>query len=99
MAGAELAFILSVSVSVSAPSHALLALVLTTALSPGQDSGRRAPAAEKTADAWERRVEQSFVPRGLAKVERLGNRWALTVLCRGTHTTYLEPSGVDHVAL
>ena len=49
--------------------------------------------------AWERRVEQSFVPRGLAKIERVGNRWALTVLCRGPHTTYLEPGRVDHSAL
>ena len=49
--------------------------------------------------AWERRVERSFVPRGLAKVERVGNRWALTVLCRGTHTTYLEPGDIDHVRL
>ena len=86
---------------VPAPSHALLlTLAFTTALAPAQDGPRgRGPAAEKPPAAWERRVDQSFEPRGLARIERVGTRWALTIVCRGQHSVYLEPGAVDHLPL
>ena len=86
---------------VPAPSHALLlTLAFSTALAPAQDTTRgRGPATEKPPDPWERRVGQSYEPRGLARIERIGTRWALTVVCRGQHSIYLEPGAVDHLPL
>jgi len=45
--------------------------------------------------AWERVVEGSYENRGLARIEKVGNRWALTVLCNGTHTTYIDDTKLD----
>ena len=42
---------------------------------------------------WERRVGKSYENKGVARIERLANRWVLTVFCDGTHSTYLDPSG------
>jgi hypothetical protein len=42
---------------------------------------------------WERRVGNAYENRGLARIERLGDRWVLTVFCDGTHSTYLEADG------
>jgi hypothetical protein len=44
---------------------------------------------------WERQVGSAFENRGVAKVERLGPRWMLTVLCNGTHSTYLDDPKID----
>jgi hypothetical protein len=33
--------------------------------------------------------------RGLARVERIGQLWMLTILCNSTHSTYIEPSRLD----
>ena len=45
--------------------------------------------------AWERRIGDRYENRGLARVERLGQLWMLTILCSGVHSTYLEPSQID----
>ncbi len=45
--------------------------------------------------AWETRAQDIYENRGLARIERIGQQWALTILCRGEHTTYLEPSSID----
>lgn len=37
----------------------------------------------------------TFENRGVAKVERLGTRWMLTVMCTGTHSTYLDDTKID----
>jgi hypothetical protein len=44
---------------------------------------------------WERQVGDAFENRGVAKVERLGTRWVLTVMCDGTHSTYLDDTKLD----
>jgi hypothetical protein len=46
---------------------------------------------------WERVVEGAIENRGLAKIERLGDRWALSVICKGIHTTYIHdpPVGLE----
>ena len=44
---------------------------------------------------WERQVGAGFENRGVAKVERLGPRWMLTVMCDGTHSTYLDDTKID----
>jgi hypothetical protein len=44
---------------------------------------------------WERQVQGAFENRGIAKVEQIGTRWALTVLCGGTHSTYLDDTAID----
>ena len=45
--------------------------------------------------AWERATGESLENRGIARVERIGARWALTVHCSGTHTTYLDATSLD----
>jgi hypothetical protein len=45
--------------------------------------------------AWERRVGDLYENRGLARVERIGQLWMLTILCNGAHSTYIEPSRID----
>jgi hypothetical protein len=45
--------------------------------------------------AWERRVGDVYENRGLARVERIGQLWMLTILCNGAHSTYIEPSRID----
>ncbi len=47
---------------------------------------------------WERKVGDVYENKGIARVERLGSTWALTVMCNGEHTTYLEPTDVDPAA-
>ena len=47
------------------------------------------------AAGWDRVVDGAFENKGIARVERLGRRWALTVLCSGTHTSYLADGTVD----
>ena len=54
------------------------------------------PVAPKPA-AWERRIGELYENRGLARVERIGLLWMLTILCHGTHSTYIEPSAIDPV--
>jgi hypothetical protein len=44
---------------------------------------------------WERLVAGAYENRGLAQVERLGNQWVLTVRCDGTHSTYINDTGID----
>jgi len=39
---------------------------------------------------WERVVEGRYENKGVARVERLGDRWVLSIVCRGTHTIYLD---------
>jgi hypothetical protein len=45
--------------------------------------------------SWERQAGSAFENRGVAKVERLGTRWMLTVMCDGTHSTYLDDTKID----
>src|SRR5438034_10740773 len=42
---------------------------------------------------WERRAGRGFENRGVAQIEKMGNRWVLNVMCDGTHATYLDESG------
>ena len=44
---------------------------------------------------WERLVDGALENKGLAKVERFGARWVLTVVCGGVHTTYLDAPQAD----
>ena len=44
---------------------------------------------------WERLTRGSYENRGVARIERLGERWILSVWCRGTHSTYLDGTTVD----
>jgi len=78
--------------------HRLLFLAFAIA-SAAVSAQRGAPApgsaVVKAPEAWERRTDESFENRGLAQVERVGQRWALTILCRGRHSVYLEPGDVD----
>jgi len=44
---------------------------------------------------WERVVGGAYENRGIARIERLGERWVLSVWCQGTHSTYLESTTED----
>lgn len=45
--------------------------------------------------SWERIVDGAFENKGVAQVERLGRQWLLTVMCNGTHATYIDDTGLD----
>ena len=59
---------------------------------PGPQAPAPAPAAVMK---WERAAGGAFENRGVAKVEPLGPRWMLTVMCGGTHSTYLDDTTID----
>jgi hypothetical protein len=65
-------------------------LVLTMSCATGATAPQPGSAA-----AWERMVDGLFEHRGVGKIERIGSRWALTVLCTGTHSTYLDDTTLD----
>jgi hypothetical protein len=58
-------------------------------------SGGSQTRAPGRAASWERVVDDAFENKGIARLEQLGRRWALTVLCSGTHTTYLADTTVN----
>jgi hypothetical protein len=60
-----------------------------------QTAGQTQSAAVGVIAAWERRVDGSYENRGIAQIEKSGDRWALTILCDGTHTTYLDDTTID----
>lgn len=47
---------------------------------------------------YERLADGAFENKGIARIERLGRRWVLSILCAGTHTTYLDDSTIDLAA-
>jgi hypothetical protein len=47
---------------------------------------------------YERLADGAFENKGIARIERLGRRWVLSILCGGTHTTYLDDSTIDLAA-
>jgi hypothetical protein len=57
--------------------HLLLAVLLLT-LDARADS------------AWEKQVGDDFENRGVAQIEKIGTKYALSILCDGTHSTYLD---------
>jgi hypothetical protein len=63
----------------------------------GDGQGSPAPQTPQAPVAtWERPVGGStFENRGVARVERLVNRWVLTVMCDGTHSTYLDDTKIN----
>jgi hypothetical protein len=44
---------------------------------------------------WELQVGEARENRGVAKVEKIGPRWMLTVMCSGQHSTYLDDTTID----
>ena len=58
-------------------------------------TGSTAPQPGPTPASWERVAGESFENKGIARVERVGKQWALTVHCNGTYTTYLDPTSLD----
>jgi hypothetical protein len=73
---------------------ALLALVASPPLWTACAQSSQVTKANVPAE-WERLVEGSFENKGVARIERLGDRWVLSVTCRGTHTTYLDETAID----
>ena len=47
---------------------------------------------------WERIVRGAYENKGLAQVERIGDRWVLNVMCDGTHATYIDDTEIDLTA-
>ena len=69
-------------------------LVVACASAPRADQQTPPPGAPAVMK-WERAVGSAFENRGIAKVEPLGTRWMLTVMCGGTHSTYLDDTTMD----
>jgi len=53
------------------------------------------PSIARGSAPWERVVRGRYENRGIAQIEKMGNRWVLNVLCDGTHATYLDDTHVD----
>jgi hypothetical protein len=64
-------------------SVAIVTTLVTESHAQSKDASR-SPA------QWERFVERRYENKGVAKIERLGGRWVLSILCQGTHTAYLD---------
>jgi hypothetical protein len=60
----------------------------------GAATQTQAPPAQSPAP-YERLADGAFENKGIARIERLGRRWVLSILCAGTHTTYLDESTID----
>lgn len=45
--------------------------------------------------AWEQVVSGAYENKGIAQVERLGDRWVLNVMCDGIHATYIDDITID----
>jgi hypothetical protein len=45
--------------------------------------------------AWEQVISMTLQNRGVAKVEKLGARWMLTIACDGVHSTYIDETTLD----
>jgi hypothetical protein len=96
-------FFVRVARSVPLPGLAIAALACAPSAQhagvrpdePARQSPEERPGPARPAAAWERAVEGSYENRGLARIEKVGNRWALTVLCNGTHTTYIDDTKLD----
>jgi len=56
---------------------------------------RAQPASANVPVQWERAVRGTYENKGVARIERLGERWTLSVWCRGTHSTYLDDTTED----
>lgn len=80
----------------SALKH-LLGFVCLSAACAASSSGTQTKSPGLPA-AWERLVDGAFENKGIARIERVGQRWALTILCAGPHTTYLDSSSIDLAA-
>lgn len=74
---------------------ALLAVPVTAAQFRPEPAAPAGPASTHAPAAWERAVRGRYENRGIAQIERLGERWVLNVHCDGTHATYLDDTRVD----
>jgi hypothetical protein len=74
---------------------ALLTIPATAAQFRPEPAGPVGPPATHAPAPWERAVRGTYENRGIAQVEKLGDRWVLNVHCDGTHATYLDDIHVD----
>lgn len=44
---------------------------------------------------YEQIVGTAIENKGVARFERFGDRWVLTILCKGVHSTYLDDTPID----
>jgi hypothetical protein len=78
---------------------AVLMLAMGPSLVAQRDNSSQAPPPDAGPIApWERMVRGAYENKGLAQVERLGNRWVLNVMCDGTHATYIDDTDIDLAA-
>ena len=49
----------------------------------------------RSAAEWELLVEGRYENKGIARIEKIGDRWVLSVWCGGIHTTYLDDTKFD----
>ena len=86
--------------SLSSPAVIVLGVAVTALGAqvrpmPREDSSAPARVVRPAPSSWESRSGDYYENRGLARIERVGKEWALTILCNGEHTTYLEPTAID----
>jgi hypothetical protein len=74
---------------------ALLTIPSTAAQFRPEPAAPVGPPATHAPAPWERAVRGGYENRGIAQIEKLGQRWVLNVHCDGTHATYLDDARVD----
>jgi hypothetical protein len=74
---------------------ALSALIVHQPIWTARAQSSQVTTGTNTPAEWERLAEGAFENKGVARIERLGDRWVLSVVCRGTHTTYLDETSID----
>jgi hypothetical protein len=81
------------------PRVAVIAVAMAACTSAPPKAAAQAPSGPPPGPAaWERQEGDAFENRGVAKVQQIGTRWALTVMCSGIHTTYLDDTKIDVAA-
>jgi hypothetical protein len=65
-------------------------LLATSAIAQTKTTPRLGPPA-----AWERVVRGAYENKGIAQIERLGNRWLLNVMCGEVHAAYIDDTTLD----
>jgi hypothetical protein len=67
-----------------------LSIFVAACAAPAVSPGRGASDAPPQPKLWEQEVDEIFSNRGVAKIERLGERYLLTIHCFGIHSVYAK---------
>ncbi len=80
----------------SRPVAATAALVAWSCAAPQGLAAPQGPSlAGGTLAPYEQIAGAAIENKGIARFERFGDRWVLTILCKGVHSIYLDDTAID----